>query len=91
MSTPIQLSASSSASSGPSTSGGISGGTGFNIGGINFGYQPQTSTATGGTLPAGQTGNSGYGSIAGTPPSNYPLYIGLARAAVALIVYLKRR
>lgn len=41
MGLPVSVSASSSASSGPSKSGDISGGTAFNIGGINFGTQNQ--------------------------------------------------
>lgn len=50
MATPFQLSASasSSASSGPSKSGDISGGTAFNIGGINLGTQYPTAATAGG-------------------------------------------
>lgn len=61
-------SASSSASSGPSKSGDISGGTAFNIGGINLGQQYETpATASGGNPAAtisGQLGGSNLTTVA---------------------------
>jgi hypothetical protein len=77
------VSASSSASSGPSKSGDISGGTAFNIGGINLGTQYQSPvTAEGGTTPAQ--------SIASALGGSYTPYILAAGVALFAIWLLKR-
>lgn len=77
------VSASSSASSGPSKSGDISGGTAFNIGGINLGTQYPTSVdAQGGTAPTQ--------SVAGALGGQYTPYILLAGALVLTLVLLRR-
>lgn len=87
---PLQLSASSSASSGPSASGGIGAGASYNIGGINFGYQPQTATSAGG-LPSSAVGASGIASgLGGTPSSSIVLIVG-AIALAGLAFFILRR
>lgn len=85
MGLPLQLSgsASSSASAGPSKSGDISGGTAFNIGGINLGTQYPTAANAGG----GAGGNPA--SLLGVAGSPMTLVL-LAVAAVALIVILRK-
>lgn len=91
MGTPVQLSASSSASSGPSASGGIGAGESFDIGGINFGYQPQTATASG-SLPTSNTGSSGIPSALGGAVSGVPVWLiaGLVFVGVYFFVLRKR-
>jgi hypothetical protein len=77
------VSASSSASSGPSKSGDISGGTAFNIGGINLGTQyPSAVNAEGGTTPVQ--------SIASALGGSYTPYILAAGVAILAIVLLRR-
>lgn len=80
----ISGSASSSASSGPSKSGDISGGTAFNIGGINLGTQYPTAATAGGGTPATQ---SLVGSAFG--PYTIPLIVG-GVAIVALLLVLRK-
>lgn len=80
MGLPISVSGSaqSSSSTGPSKSGDISGGTAFNIGGINLGTQYQTPvTAEGGTTSSG-------GLISAAGGSTTTIII----AAVALVAIL---
>lgn len=83
-------SASSSASSGPSKSGDISGGTAFNIGGINLGTQYQAPATAGG----GYTGNpadSFAGGLAGSFNTNWLYYGAAALFAVGLVIWIKKR
>lgn len=90
MGLPLQLSgsASSSASTGPAQSGDISGGTAFNIGGINLGQQYQAPATAGGG--AGASGNPasilGSGGLSLSPTT----MILLGAAAVALILILRK-
>lgn len=77
-------SASSSASSGPSKSGDISGGTAFNIGGINFGTQNQPVAAS--SSPVAGLGSSAIASLSGL---TVPLI--LLGGALLLFVILKRK
>lgn len=78
----ISGSAQSSASSGPSKSGDISGGTAFNIGGINLGTQyPTAATAGGGNPASSLTGALGSYTV--------PLVL-LGVGAVLLLVFLRR-
>lgn len=77
MATPqLSVSASSSASSGPSKSGDISGGTAFNIGGINLGTQYPSAATAGGGIP-----NSPLGS----PLGGYGVYIAGGVAALLVL------
>jgi hypothetical protein len=76
------VSASSSASSGPSKSGDISGGTAFNIGGINLGTQYQS--------PVDAQGGNPAQSIAGNVFGNYTPYILIGAAVIAALYILKK-
>lgn len=87
---PLQLSASSSASSGPSASGGIGAGESFDIGGINFGYQPQTATASGSQAPPSLSGQSGLGTTGSSGISTTTVLIVLGVLAVGAILLLRR-
>lgn len=76
-------SASSSASSGPSKSGDISGGTAFNIGGINLGTQYESpATAAGGNPAATISGQLGGLNLT---------TVAILSAIVAVVVILARR
>lgn len=82
MGLPISVSASSSASSGPSKSGDITGGTAFNIGGINLGTQYPTAATAAGGVPTTISGGLGQ----------YALPLGLlALGGLALFLILRRR
>lgn len=85
MSYQLSASASSSASTGPSKSGDIAGGTAWNIQGINLGQQYEAATTAGGAAPAGQLAG-----VAGLPEWAVPLGIGLV-AVVGLVVYLHKK
>jgi len=87
---PLQLSASSSASSGPSASGGIGAGESFDIGGINFGYQPQTATASGSQTPPGLSGSSGVATTGSGGTSTTVILLVLAVAAVGAFLLLRK-
>lgn len=78
------VSASSSASSGPSKSGDISGGTAFNIGGINLGTQyPTAATAGGGVTP-------GFGASLGGDLTSALVIAGAVVAALVLVAVFKK-
>lgn len=87
---PLQLSASSSASSGPSASGGIGAGESFDIGGINFGYQPQTATASGSQTPPSLTGSSGIGTTGSGGVSATTLLLVVGVLALGAFLLLRR-
>lgn len=76
----LSASASSSATA-TGKSGDISGGTAFNIGGINFGTQNQPVTAEGGTPAQSVAGVSGSASAL-----VLPIVIGVALLAVVLLL-----
>jgi hypothetical protein len=78
----LSASASSSASSGPSKSGDISGGTAFNIGGINLGTQYASPVSAEGGNPAQ--------SIASAVGGQWTGPILIIGAAIALFVLLRR-
>lgn len=81
----LSVSASSSASSGPSKSGDISGGTAFNIGGINLGTQYPTSADAGGGIP--------QSSLGATLGSNVVWIVGglAGLAVVGLLIWKLRK
>lgn len=87
---PLQLSASSSASSGPSASGGIGAGESFDIGGINFGYQPQTATASGSQTPPALSGSSGVGVTGSGGISGTTILIVLGVLALGAVLLLRK-
>lgn len=79
-------SASSAASSGPSKSGDIDGGTAWNIQGINFGTQYEAAaTAGGGTASPGQSATVG-----GLPEWAVPVAL-VSVALIGLMVFLTKR
>ncbi len=88
MSYSLQASASSSASSGPSKSGDISGGTAWNIQGINLGTQYQApATAGGGAASPGD-----FAGTSGLPEWLVPVGIALvASIAITLLIVKKSR
>lgn len=77
-------SASSSASSGPSKSGDISGGTAFNVGGINLGTQYESPATAGGGNPTAGIASTNVG---GLPLTTIAV---LAVIAIAAIIILRR-
>lgn len=79
----ISGSAQSSATSGPSKSGDITGGTAFNIGGINLGTQyPTAATASGGNPSQ---------SLVGAALGSYTIPLVIAGvAALALVLFVRR-
>ena len=86
MSYSLQASASSSASSGPSKSGDISGGTAWNIQGINLGTQYQApATAGGGAASPGDLAG-----VAGLPSWAVPLAIGIV-LTLALSAFIAKK
>lgn len=86
MSYSLQASASSSASTGPSKSGDISGGTAWNIQGINLGEQYQApATAGGGVADPGQ-----FAGVSGLPSWAVPLAIGIVITLALSTIIAKR-
>jgi len=85
MGLPISVSgsASSSASSGPSKSGDISGGTAFNIGGINLGTQYESPATAGGGNPAATL--SGQLGLGGINLTTIALIAGVALLAILVL------